>query len=127
VRKTLVRLLVASSLAGIAAFAASIAPGSGLGLGTAEAAAARPNTQMHLGPRGTVRSHTASFHLLGLNGAVRIQCRLDRGRWYVCARSSSKYVTLRNLRSGSHTFRARAVNRAGQVDLTPAIRTWRIR
>jgi hypothetical protein len=90
-------------------------------------AAALPNTAIHGGPTGTTTSRTASFHLLGTGGAVRIQCKLDRRAWYVCARTSSKSIVLRSLSRGSHTFLARAVNRAGKVDPTPARRTWRIR
>ena len=85
------------------------------------------NTAIHGGPTGTTTSRTASFHVQGSGGAVRIQCKLNRNAWYVCARSSSKLVVLRNLSRRSHTFYARAVNRYGKVDRTPATRTWRVR
>jgi hypothetical protein len=109
--------------------AALVGPGSSERTGVADAAAAlaAPNTYIHGGPRGTTTARRASFHLLGTGGAARIQCKLNRGRWYLCARSGSKSITLRNLRRGSHTFYARAVNRRGQIDRTPARRTWRVR
>ncbi len=125
-RKALTRFAAPALLAAVGALAGSVAPGSGLAAADATAAAA-PNTYIHGGPSSTTRSRSASFHLLATGRAVRIQCKLDRGRWYVCARSASRYVTLRNLRRGSHTFYARAVNRSGQVDRTPAKRTWRVR
>ena len=124
-RKAFTRILVGSFGAAAFAFAGAVAPG-GAGV-VDEAAAALPDTAIHGGPTGTTTSRRASFHLLGTGGAVRIQCKLDRGSWYVCARTSSKSIVLRNLRRGWHTFYARAVNRAGRVDPTPAKRTWRIR
>jgi hypothetical protein len=119
----LTRTLVASVGVALAAAAAAIAPG-GSGIAPERASAAVLNTAIHGGPSGTTTSRRASFHVQGSGGAVRIQCKLNRGAWYVCARSRSGTVTLRNLRKRSHTFYARAVNRAGKVDRTPAKRTW---
>jgi hypothetical protein len=82
-----------------------------------------PNTVIHGGPGRVTRSRTASFHLASTEPGSRFQCRLDRGRWRACRAS----VTLRRLARGRHTFRARAIDRAGNVDRTPAAKTWRIR
>jgi hypothetical protein len=124
-RQAPTRFAAPALLVAVVALAGSVAPGGGLAADATAAAA--PNTYIHGGPFGTTRARSASFHLLATGGAVRIQCKLDRGRWYVCARSASRSVTLRNLRRGSHTFYARAVNRSGQVDRIPAKRTWRVR
>jgi hypothetical protein len=51
-----------------------------------------------------------------------LQCRIDRGLWRAC-RSPRTY---RNLKKGLHTFRVRARDAAGNVDATPAKRSWRI-
>jgi hypothetical protein len=101
------------------------------GFGAADASAVRPNTQIHGGPTGTVTSRTARFHLVALkNGqlcrACRIQCRLNAGSWALCVNGNQGYKTYRNLARRSHTFRARAIDSANQVDLTPAVRTWRV-
>ena len=92
----------------------------------ASAALAAPATMIHGGPTGTTRARTATFHVMA-TGAVRIQCKLNAGRWYRCVDRSSGYVTLRRLRVRTHTFRARGVARNGAVDRTPAVRTWRVR
>ena len=89
-------------------------------------AATRQNTVIHYGPVGTVSSHRATFHVAS-SKAGYVQCRRDARAWYKCTSAASGFVTLRNLRCGYHTFRARGVDRGGRKDLTPAIRTWRIR
>lgn len=126
-RNTLIRFAAPTLLVALAAFAGSIAPGGAGVLAPEAKAAAALNTYIHAGPRGTTRARRASFHLLGTGGAVRIQCKLNRGRWYTCVRGNSRYVTLRNLRRGYQTFYARSVSRSGKVDRTPAVRRWRVR
>ena len=93
---------------------------------TAAWAATRPNTVIHYGPVGTVTRHTATFHVASSKPGY-VQCKRDARVWYKCTSTASGFVTLRNLSCGYHTFRARGVDRAGRKDLTPAIRTWRIR
>jgi hypothetical protein len=87
-------------------------------------ASALPNTTIH-GPYG-VGASRASFHLIATGGAVRVQCKRDRGRWYVCLGRASGQITLRRLSRGRHTLYARGVNAAGRVDPTPARRSFRI-
>jgi hypothetical protein len=83
----------------------------------------RPNTFIHGGPPRVTRSRSASFHIASTEARSRFQCKLDRRRWRACRAS----VTLRQLARGVHIFRARAIDRAGNVDRTPAVKTWRIR
>jgi hypothetical protein len=82
-----------------------------------------PNTQIRGGPPRSTRARSASFRLASSKPGSRFQCKLDRGRWTSC-RSPKTY---RNLRPGPHVFRARAIDAAGNVDPTPAARSWRIR
>jgi hypothetical protein len=82
-----------------------------------------PNTQIKRGPPRSTRARSASFRLASSKPGSRFQCKLDRGRWKSC-RSPKKY---RNLHPGRHVFRARAIDAAGNVDPTPAARSWRIR
>ncbi len=56
-----------------------------------------------------------------MSGTAR--CRLDKRAWFRCGIGNQ---TFRNLRSGRHTLRAKAVNSSGQVDPTPAVKTWRV-
>ena len=91
--------------------------------GRAAADRRAPNTMIHGGPGSVTRSRTASFHLMSTEPRSRFQCKLDAAPWRPCRANK----TLRNLRRGLHTFRARAIDAAGNVDPTPARRTWRIR
>jgi hypothetical protein len=51
------------------------------------------------------------------------ECKLDGGGWKACA--SGK--TFSGLRAGAHTIRVRAKDRAGNLDPSPAAKTFRIR
>lgn len=82
-----------------------------------------PNTFIHGGPRSPTRSRRASFHLASTEPGSRFQCRIDRGRWRACGQRK----TYRRLKPGWHTFRARAIDKAGNVDRTAAKKRWRIR
>ena len=74
--------------------------------------------------RRTVRSrrHRLRISFIGVDagGIGSFQCRVDRRRWTVCA---SPYTTPR-LRSGRHTVYVRAIDRAGNVDHSPAYATF---
>ena len=84
---------------------------------------APPNTRITAGPAGTTASRGATFRFTSTEAASAFECRLDRGRWAPC-RSPKTY---RTLAKGSHTFRVRARDPAGNVDRTPGVRSWRVR
>ena len=69
----------------------------------------------------TTTSRTATFVVLG-DSRSRFQCRLDAAPFTACRAP----LTFTGLAAGAHTFRARAVDLAGNVDPTPATRTWTI-
>jgi hypothetical protein len=79
-----------------------------------------PNTRIKGGTRGTTRSRTARFRFISTEKRSRFECKLDKKRFARC-RTPKIY---KQLRRGRHTFQVRAVDRAGNVDLTPARRTW---
>lgn len=81
-----------------------------------------PETTIDSGPSGTVNSSTATFAFSASESGSTFECRLDGGAWIACT-SPKQYTGLPN---GSHTFEARATDSAGNVDLTPASRTWTI-
>jgi hypothetical protein len=82
-----------------------------------------PGTTIALGPRTGTRSTSATFFFRSSERGSSFQCSLD-GRAY--ARCSSPWRRS-GLSRATHTFRVRAADAAGNVDRTPAIRTWRIR
>lgn len=81
-----------------------------------------PNTIVTSGPPRSTRSRRAVFRFRANERATFI-CKLDARPWLPC-RSPKSYA---RLRVGWHTFRVRAVDSAGNIDRTPAVRRWRIR
>ena len=81
-----------------------------------------PNTTITSGPSGTVRTTTASFSFSSSEAGSRFQCSLDRGAFTACS-SPKSYTGLAN---GSHTFLVRAIDAAGNVDASPAVRSWSV-
>lgn len=84
--------------------------------------ATAPNTQIVAGPSGTSSSATASFSFSSDESNATFECKLDSGAWAGC----SNPRTYTNLVDGKHTFQARAKDAAGNVDSTPASRTWTV-
>jgi hypothetical protein len=82
-----------------------------------------PNTRVTSSPARRTRAHRARFRFVSTEAGSQFECKLDRRRWTAC-RSPQAY---RRLRYGSHAFRVRARDAAGNVDPTPAVRRWRIR
>jgi hypothetical protein len=79
-----------------------------------------PNTVIRRGPAGATSSPEASFVFRSTELRSRFECKLDKARWTPC-RSPKTYSTLKR---GRHTFGVRAIDRAGNIDLSPATRTW---
>jgi glucose/arabinose dehydrogenase/PKD repeat protein len=73
------------------------------------------------GPSGTVSSTSATFAFSSSEAGSTFECSLD-GITTPC--TSPKSYT--GLTDGSHTFSVRAKDGAGNVDATPATRTWTV-
>jgi hypothetical protein len=80
----------------------------------------RPSITISGGPTGTTTSTTASFTLAS-NEPGTFRCSWDGESYAVCTSPETRS----GLGSGSHTFSAQAVDRAGNVS-SPATRTWTI-
>jgi hypothetical protein len=87
--------------------------------------AAPPDTTIDEGPSGKTKSKSATFGFGGsdVRAVVSFECKLDEASFDVC--SSPK--TYSALKKGSHTFSVRAVDAAGNVDATPATRSWTVK
>lgn len=82
-----------------------------------------PQTRISSGPKAKTKSHQATLRFGSNEAGSSFQCKLDHRGWQSC-RSPKTY---RNLKVGRHTFKVRAKDSAGNVDPTPASRTWRVK
>lgn len=82
-----------------------------------------PDTVINSGPSGTTtdRTPTFSFSAVPASGAT-FQCKVDSGSFVSC----SSPRTTSTLSVGTHTFRVRARDAAGNLDPTPAIRSFKV-
>jgi len=78
-----------------------------------------PETVISGGPQGTVFSNQATFEFHADEPST-FQCKLDGGTFESC--SSPKVYT--SLTFGAHIFEVRAIDGAGNVDPSPASRSW---
>ena len=81
-----------------------------------------PDTSITSGPSGTTGSSSASFSFGSSEGGSVFECRLDGGSWGACS-SPTAYS---NLANGPHSFDVRARDAAGNVDASPASRSWTV-
>jgi hypothetical protein len=82
-----------------------------------------PDTTIFSGPSDYVSSTSASFHFASSSEPgflVTFQCRRDGSAFAACPQTK----TYSGLSQGNHTFEARAVDKAGNVDPSPASRRW---
>ena len=77
-----------------------------------------PETAIENGPPHVSHKDSATF-TVSSEGGASFQCRLDGHGWGECGQVSG-------LSDGKHVMRARARDRAGNVDPTPASWSWRI-
>jgi len=83
--------------------------------------ATSPDTSIASGPAGTVASGAASFSFSATEAGL-LECKLDAGQWAACASPRA----LSGLADGSHTFSVRGADAAGNVDPSPATRSWTV-
>jgi chitodextrinase len=80
-----------------------------------------PETTITSGPSGTTNSTSATFEFVASEPAT-FECSLDTAPFAACS-SPASYT---DLGEGSHTFRLRSTDTAGNVDSTPAERSWTV-
>lgn len=84
--------------------------------------ATTPETHITSGPPELTNQSVASFSFAASETGSSFECRLDGASFASCA-SPKSYS---GLADGSHTFDVRSVDSAGNVDTTPALRSWTI-
>jgi PKD repeat protein len=80
-----------------------------------------PETTITSGPSGTTSSTSATFEFIA-NEPATFECSLDTAPFGACS-SPASYTALAE---GSHTFRVRSTDTAGNVDPTAAERSWTV-
>jgi Bacterial TSP3 repeat/Right handed beta helix region len=81
-----------------------------------------PNTSIKSGPASTTTSTSASFSFSSSESGSTFLCSLDSGPASSC--TSPKSYSSVGL--GTHTFSVAATDAAGNVDLSPATRSWTV-
>jgi hypothetical protein len=81
-----------------------------------------PNTTITSGPKASTKSKSATFSFSASESGATFECRLDGGAWQACTSPR----TYSGLHKGSHVFRVRAVDEAGNRDGTPDAWSWTV-
>ncbi len=81
-----------------------------------------PNTTIIAHPKTTIHKRTVRFRFTSTEPHSHFQCKMDAHGWKACA-SPRKY---KYLHLGTHTFRVRAIDLAGNVDPSPATFTFQV-
>jgi Ca2+-binding RTX toxin-like protein len=84
---------------------------------------APPETMIDSGPSGLTSNRTPSFAFSSNEPGSEFECSLDSAPFDVC---TSPYTAATALADGSHRFEVRAIDLVGDVDATPAVRTFTV-
>ncbi len=82
-----------------------------------------PNTRITGTPPTATSSRIARFKFSSTERGSQFQCKPDWKKGWSSCRSPTTYT---QLRPGRHTFLVRAVDKAGNVDRTPAKKVWTV-
>jgi hypothetical protein len=81
-----------------------------------------PDTAIAAGPSGTTADSGATFVFTATENGSVFECRLDGASFIGCTTP----LELQSLSAGTHTLDVRAIDPSGNVDATPATRSWTI-
>ena len=101
---------------------ASLAQQSCSGSSGATADKTAPQTKIVKGPKAKTHSTTARFKFNSNESGSSFQCKLDKKPFKAC-KSPKKY---KKLKPGKHVFKVRAIDKAGNVDGSPAKRKFTV-
>jgi hypothetical protein len=81
-----------------------------------------PDTTITSGPNGTTSDNTPTFAFTATEAGSTFQCRVDSGSWATC---TTPWTTAA-LADGAHSASVRATDAAGNVDASPATRSFTV-
>jgi len=81
-----------------------------------------PNTTIGTAPPHADNSTSAMFEFTSDEDNVTFECALDGGAFAECTSGQ----TFQPITDGAHSFSARAIDRAGNADATPAVYAWNV-
>ena len=81
---------------------------------------AGPDTMIVSGPTGVTTNASPTFAFTSPVAGATFQCSLDEGVFVTCV---SPFIA-QPLAAGDHTFAVRAIDAAGNVDASPATRSF---
>jgi hypothetical protein len=81
-----------------------------------------PETTIDSGPPSTTENTSATLRFSANETGTNFECSLDNAAFAACTSPHD----LTGLANGAHQFRVRAIDAAGNIDLTPASRSWTV-
>jgi hypothetical protein len=85
-----------------------------------------PNATITSGPSGPTNDSTPTFAFSSSQSGSTFQCRLDSAAFAPCSGPAATHTPATPLAEGAHTFEVRAVDAAGNVDPSPAARSFSV-
>ena len=85
-----------------------------------------PNTTITSGPSGPTNDSTPTFGFSSSQSGSSFECRVDSAAFAPCSGPGATHTPTTALSEGSHTFEVRAIDPAGNVDPTPATRSFTV-
>jgi len=79
-----------------------------------------PNTTIYSKPLNPSSKKNPTHFIFSGNDILSYECQLDSGNFEKCISP----IYIKSLNEGSHTFKVRAIDEAGNIDPTPASYTW---
>ena len=87
---------------------------------------AAPDTTITSGPSGTTNDSTPTFGFSSSETGSSFECRFDAAAFALCSGPGATHTPTTPLADGEHVFEARAIDQAGNVDPSPASRSFTV-
>ena len=87
---------------------------------------AAPDTTITSGPTGTTNDSTPTFGFSSSETGSSFECRFDATAFAACSGPGATHTPTVALADGEHSFEVRAADQAGNVDPSPASRSFSV-